>query len=104
MSIIKMVLDKDWANLREHCDKLVAKKIADRIAVKKVEVLAKLNKKSVEEMTALVAESLVMKESDDSPKAKVIKLLNQGKSRSEIADMLDLEASEVDAIAKELDD
>lgn len=50
MSVVKMVLDSNWAGLKEYCDKTVADKIFQKIEEKKVEVIAKLNRKSVDEM------------------------------------------------------
>lgn len=52
MSIIKQVLDGDWLALQSDFEKKIADKIHDRIQDKKVEVLAKINNVSKEDMLA----------------------------------------------------
>ena len=54
MSVLKMVLDNNWAGLKEYCDETVATKLMSRINEKKIEVLAKLNGVSVDDMKSTI--------------------------------------------------
>jgi transketolase len=57
ISVVKAILDGNYAQLKEYCDEIVGTKIVERVNAKKIEVLAKINGKSLEEMSALVSES-----------------------------------------------
>lgn len=54
MSIIKQVLDNDWVSLQKDFEQKLSDKIWSRIQDKKVEVLAKINNISVEEMKSSI--------------------------------------------------
>lgn len=54
-SLIKTILDGNFASLKEYCDKQIAQRIAGRINEKKIEILAKINGKTVAEMNDIVS-------------------------------------------------
>ena len=57
ISIVKSILEGNYAKLQEHCDKIVADKIVERINQKKIDVLAKINGTTVSEMVDVMAKS-----------------------------------------------
>ena len=64
ISVVKTILDKNYAQLKEYCDKIVADKIIERVNEKKIEVLAKINGKSVEEMLTVMESASVKKDTE----------------------------------------
>ena len=57
ISIVKSILEGNFAKVQEYCDKVVADKICERINQKKIEVLSKINGKTVSEMVELMVKS-----------------------------------------------
>jgi len=54
-SVIKRVLEGDWASLQADVDQMAAAKVNERIGNKKIEVLAKLNDVSTDKMQEIMA-------------------------------------------------
>jgi len=56
-SLIQTILDEDYASLKNSCEQIVAKKLHNRIQAQKVNVLAEINKVSVQKMNDIIATS-----------------------------------------------
>jgi len=56
-SIIKRVLDGDWASLQQDIEKMAADKVKSKVDEKKFDVLAKLNGVNVEKQKEMMAVS-----------------------------------------------
>ena len=54
-SVIKRVLDGDWASLQQDIEKMAADKVKSKIDEKKFDVLAKLNGINVEKQKEMLA-------------------------------------------------
>ena len=54
-SVIKRVLDGDWASLQQDIEKMAADKVKSKVDEKKFDVLAKLNGINVEKQKEMLA-------------------------------------------------
>ena len=97
-SLIKTILDGNFSALKEYCDCEIATKIAGRINEKKIDVLAKINGKTVAEMTRILEDDEPV---TDDVSSKVMALSKQGKSTQQIAQTLGMEESEVEQIVND---
>jgi hypothetical protein len=57
MNVIKSVLDNDAAGLKEMLEKKISEKLENRINDKQVEILAKMNKTTVENQRSIMDNS-----------------------------------------------
>jgi len=56
-SVVKRVLNGDWASLQTDVEKMAADKVQAKVDAKKVEVLAKINDISADKQKELIAVS-----------------------------------------------
>lgn len=57
MSLVKDVLDGNWVKVQEYMEKQISDKIIQRVQEKKVEVLAKINGTTTDQMKEVIAVS-----------------------------------------------
>jgi hypothetical protein len=56
-SVIKRILNSDWASLQEDVEKIVAEKLKSRVSEKKIEVLSKINGITTDKMKEIISVS-----------------------------------------------
>lgn len=54
-TIVQAILDKNYTELKEDIEKVVAKKLHNRILTEKTKILAKVNGLSLDKMTEMMA-------------------------------------------------
>ena len=89
-SVIKRVLDGDWASLQQDIDKMAAEKVHDRVDNKKVEILANINGISVDKQFEVMA----LGESEKSDKAEKEAKEKAKKKKADAAEKAKKEAKE----------
>jgi hypothetical protein len=57
-TLISTILDEDYAGLKDTIEKIVAKKLHNRIMSEKTNVLAKMNKLPASKMAEIIATSI----------------------------------------------
>lgn len=60
-TLVQSILDKDYANLKDSIEKIVAKKIHNRILNEKTKILAKMNNISSDKMVDIIAAAMPKK-------------------------------------------
>jgi hypothetical protein len=56
-SVIKRVLNNDWASLQKDIEKMAADRVTARVEEKKIEVLSRLNNVSPDKMKEIISVS-----------------------------------------------
>jgi hypothetical protein len=56
-TLLEMIIEKDYSDLKDSIEKVVAKKLYNRIQNEKVNVLANINKVSPKQMAEIIAVS-----------------------------------------------
>jgi hypothetical protein len=57
-TLVQTILDEDYAGLKDTIEKIVAKKLHNRILTEKTNVLAKMNRLSSKKMAEIIATSM----------------------------------------------